>query len=128
MEHNGVPPQSAAQLIDHYQYQNQNQVTNENQDYSTAGSVRYESSLAGESHRPKLRWNKFSKSKIAQQIKDPLADLAKPSELSLQEDAKKKLRNHIEARNDGFLINQNPIIGDRYEHKLKLLQNNIDLA
>ena len=41
---------------------------------------------------------------------------------------KKRLREHIEARNDGFLINQNPIIGDRYEYKLKLLQNNIDLA
>ena len=25
-------------------------------------------------------------------------------------------------------MNQNPILGDRYEYKLKLLQNNIDLA
>ena len=52
----------------------------------------------------------------------------KPSEHSVQLDAKKKLRDYIEARNDGFLINQNPILGDRYEFKLKLLKNHLDLA
>ena len=61
-------------------------------------------------------------------MRDPLAELAKPSEHSIQNDARKKLRDYIEARNDGFLVNQNPILADRYEHKLNLLQNNIDLA
>ena len=86
------------------------------------------SSVISTQRRPQLKWSKFSRSKVAQQVKDPLAELAKPSEHSIQQDTKRRLREHIEERNDGFLINQNPILGDRYEYKLKLLQNHIDLA
>lgn len=56
-------------------------------------------------HRPRLQWTKFSRSKVAQQVLDPLADLNKPSEHRVQLDAKRKLREHIEARKDGFSLN-----------------------
>lgn len=38
------------------------------------------------------------------------------------------MKRHLAERNDGFVNAQNPILADRYEYKLNLLKNNIDLA
>ena len=57
-----------------------------------------------------------------------MSELNKPSEMSIQNQTKKRLKKHIEERDKGFISNENPILGDRYEYKLKLLNDNIELA
>lgn len=93
--------------------------------YADAIIVNDEASTAS---KETLGWSKFSRSKAAQFVKDPLARLAEPSDLSVQRGAKRGLRAQIDERDAGFLTNQNPILGDRYEHKLKQLQKKMDIA
>jgi hypothetical protein len=57
-----------------------------------------------------------------------LAELTKPSEMSIQNEAKKRLKKYIDERDKGFVLNENPILGDRYEYKLNMLKDNIELA
>ena len=61
-------------------------------------------------------------------MSDPLGNLGAHSDLKQQVSIRKKLREHIEARNDGFATAENPIIADKYAYKLNQLNNNIDLA
>ena len=43
-------------------------------------------------------------------------------------EAKHKLKKTIEQRNEGFVTNENPIIGDVYALKLNMLGNMRELA
>ena len=76
-----------------------------------------------------MKWNKFfSKSIRAQKLKDPMARLNEASKLKKSAMLKQNLKENIDERNEGQVVNDNPILGDRYAYKLKLLSNNIELA
>ena len=60
-------------------------------------------------------------SQIIKDNKDPLSQMQVESELSKQAKSRKKLKTHIEDRFEGFLHNENPILADKYAHKLKQL-------
>ena len=81
-----------------------------------------------EKSMPKLKWQKFNRSKASQAVLDPMAHIGKPSEMSVQNQAKKRLQKHIDERDHGFNTNENPILGDRYAYKLNMLKDNIELA
>ena len=57
-----------------------------------------------------------------------MSRLNEASKLKRQAVLKKNLKENIYERNEGQVVNDNPILGDRYAYKLKLLSNNIELA
>ena len=57
-----------------------------------------------------------------------MARLIQESKLKKQAILKQNLKENIDERNEGQVVNDNPILGDRYAYKLKLLSNNIELA
>ena len=76
-----------------------------------------------------MKWNKFfSKSIQAKKLRDPMARIIEESKLKRQAILKQNLKENIDERNEGQVVNDNPILGDRYAYKLKLLSNNIELA
>ena len=75
------------------------------------------------------KWTRFT---VQKNLPNPHIDIitkgANRSPMSLQREAKQSLHKKILERQHGLIQNQNPILADQYEHKLKNLSNYMDLV
>ena len=75
------------------------------------------------------KWTRFT---LQKNLPNPHIDIitkgANRSPMSLQREAKQSLHKKILERQHGLIQNQNPILADQYEHKLKNLSNYMDLV